>query len=276
MRQELVSIATDSYPLDGLLYQPDSKPRGVVQILHGNCANFYTGPSRFLPPHLLAAGYAVLAYNRRGHDILATLNSRRTIGGALQTIAEAVADNRSARAFLMQRGFAPPIVVGHSHGGMLAARHTADHPDTPALVMMSAHGGGPRIMEMVSAAGLMAGDRLAERRQTASELVESGNGDDFLLFPGWWHVASAASFLDYADNLPETIALAPAIACRSLFLRGTLEPAAIYPGEAFAANSAGRGEFRPVAGGDHFYTGVEHETAGMILRWLDGALGRPS
>ena len=99
-------------------------------------------------------------------------------------------------------------------------------------------------------------------------MVESGNGDDFLLFPGWWHVASAASFLDYADNLPETIALAPAIACRSLFLRGTLEPAAIYPGEAFAANSAGRGEFRPVAGGDHFYTGVEHETAGMILRWM--------
>ncbi len=268
MHQELVSIPTDTYPLDGMLYRPEGAPRGVVQILHGNCANFYTGPSRFLPPAFLAAGYAVLAYNRRGHDILGTLNSRQTVGGALQTFAQATADNRFARAWLMERGFGPPIVLGHSHGGMLAACHAADHPDTPALVILSAHAGGPDIMAKVSAAGLMAGPRLAELRATAEELVAAGKGDTFLQFPGWWHIATAAAFLDYADNLPETASIAPRIACQSLFLRGTLEPAEIYPGEAFVAASQGRGRFESVAGGDHFYTGVEEDVSRRIVAWL--------
>jgi pimeloyl-ACP methyl ester carboxylesterase len=268
MRQQLVAIPTDTHPLDGCFYEPEDEACGVVQILHGNCHNFYTGPSRFLPPALVDAGYAVLAYNRRGHDILGTLNSRQTVGGALQTFAQARADNRYARTWLMENGFGPPIIVGHSHGGMLAAQHAADHPDTPTAVIMSAHAGGPGIMDKVCAAGLMAGPRLAEMRRTAEELVAAGRGEEFLLFPDWWHVATAAAFLDYADNLPETATLAPRIACRSLFLRGTLEPAGIYPGEAFAAASQGRCTFRPVDGGDHFYTGVEAEVARIIVGWL--------
>ena len=52
---ELVSIKTDTYPLDGLLDTPRGvRPRAAAMIFHGNCHNFYTGPSRFLPEALVA------------------------------------------------------------------------------------------------------------------------------------------------------------------------------------------------------------------------------
>jgi len=44
--------------------------------MHGNCMNFYTGPARMVPPPLLQLGYACLVHNRRGHDMIASLNSR--------------------------------------------------------------------------------------------------------------------------------------------------------------------------------------------------------
>ena len=71
MRLELVSIETSTYPLDGALYQPESGAgKGAILIMHGNCGNFYTGVPRHFAPLLVRLGYAVLAYNRRGHDIM--------------------------------------------------------------------------------------------------------------------------------------------------------------------------------------------------------------
>src|SRR5215472_17525967 len=126
MRAELVSVPTSTHPLDGLWYEPAGMPpRGAALLMHGNQGNFYVGPSRFLPPALTRLGLASLAFNRRGHDILGTYRSRETIGGALQKTAEQIADNRTAAAFLGERGFDAPVLVGHSHGGLLAARHAA-------------------------------------------------------------------------------------------------------------------------------------------------------
>ena len=53
-------------------------------------------------------------------------------------------------------------MIGHSNGGMLAVRHVVDHPQTPALVLLSAHGGGRAMVPGASKAGLLAGDRLDE------------------------------------------------------------------------------------------------------------------
>ena len=75
---------------------------------------------------------------------------------------EAIADNRYAADFLKERGFAAPIVIGHSNGGMLAVQHVADHPETPALVLLSAHLGGKSIVPHASKVGLLGGDRIDE------------------------------------------------------------------------------------------------------------------
>src|SRR3954447_22798291 len=103
--------------------------------------NFYVGAPRFLPPALTAMGYACLAFNRRGHDILSTRDSRIAEGAAFQSVSQAVEDNRTAARWLADRGHETPVVIGHSNGGMLAVRHVADHPKTSALVLLSAHCG---------------------------------------------------------------------------------------------------------------------------------------
>src|SRR5882672_10844382 len=132
MRTELVSIPTDTHPLDGAYYEPDgAAPAGAVLLFHGNTMNFYVGAPRFLPPVLTRLGLACLAFNRRGHDIMSTCNSRLAVGGAYQSTGEAIADNRIAAEWLAARGFPDPVVMGHSNGGMLGVRHVVDHPRTP-------------------------------------------------------------------------------------------------------------------------------------------------
>src|SRR5499427_5944983 len=163
MRAELVSIPTDTLPLDGLYYEPEpGRARGAALLFHGNTMNFYTGAMRVLPPALVGLGLACLAFNRRGHDILSTRGSRIAEGGAFQTAAEGIEDNRIAARWLASRGFDSPVVIGHSNGGMLAVRHVADHPKTPALVLLSAHGGGRDIIQRGAKSGLMVGERIEE------------------------------------------------------------------------------------------------------------------
>jgi hypothetical protein len=60
MRTELISIATDTLPLDGAFYLPESEPCGAVILFHGNTMNFYVGAPRFLPPVLTGLGFACL------------------------------------------------------------------------------------------------------------------------------------------------------------------------------------------------------------------------
>lgn len=273
MRTELVSIATEAAPLDGAFCRPDSGPvAGAVLLFHGNTMNFYTGPPRFLPPALTALGLACLSFNRRGHDILTTRDSRAAEGAAFQLTAEAIADNRLAAAWLRERGFPAPIVIGHSNGGMLAVRHVADHPGTPALVLLSAHMGGPRLVERGSRAGLLAGDELPEVTARARDLVAAGRGDELMLLPGWWHVISARSFLDLLTELPDIVALAPQIRCPSLFLRGDAEPPDLYPAEAFQRQAGGACEVTIVENCDHFYNGREAAVTEIVGAWLGATL----
>jgi pimeloyl-ACP methyl ester carboxylesterase len=274
MRTELISIVTDSAPLDGAFYRPDAGPAaGAVLILHGNTMNFYTGPPRFLPPALTALGLACLAFNRRGHDILTTRDSRAAEGAAFQLTGEAIADNRLAAAWLTERGFPAPIVIGHSNGGMLAVRHVADHPGTPALVLLSAHMGGTRLVERGSRAGLLAGDKLPEATARARDLVAAGRGDELMLLPGWWYVISARSFLDLLTELPDIVALAPQVSCPSLFLRGDAEPPDLYPAEAFRDRAGGACDVAIVENCDHFYVGREAAVAEIVGAWLGATLG---
>jgi pimeloyl-ACP methyl ester carboxylesterase len=273
MRTELVSIATDGQPLDGLYYEPDDgRCTGAVLLMHGNTMNFYVGAPRFLPPVLTRLGLACLAYNRRGHDILSTRDSRLPEGGAFQTVAEAIADNDYAAAWLGARGFAAPIVIGHSNGGMLAVRHVAEHPETTALVLLSAHAGGPSILRQSSAAGLMARDRVDEFVAEAARLVAAGRPRELMVLPRWWYAITAESLLDRDRNTPSILELAPRITCPVLYLRGDQEARDMYPAEAFAARAGGSCDVRIVEACDHFYNGREAAVAALVADWLAAKL----
>jgi len=255
MRAELVSIPTQTVPLDGLFYEPEGKARGAVLLFHGNTMNFYVGPMRFLPPALVELGLACLAFNRRGHDVLSTRSSRVAEGGAFQTASEGIEDNRIAARWLAARGFDSPAVIGHSNGGMLAVRHVADHPRTPALVLLSAHGGGKDIVQRGARSGLMVGDRVEEFAARAREMVHEGRGRELML-----------------TETPDTLELAPKVKCPSLFLRGDKEPREGYPAEEFKARSGGPCAVEIVPDCDHFYNGREEAIRTIVSSWLGKTL----
>jgi pimeloyl-ACP methyl ester carboxylesterase len=276
MKTTLVSIQTETLPLDGAWYEPDGgADAGAVLLFHGNTMNFYTGAPRFLPPALAAMGYACLAFNRRGRDILGIRDSRAAEGAAFQTYAQAIEDNRIAARWLAGRGFPAPVVIGHSNGGTLAVQHAADHPETAALVLLSAHCGGKNMVPRASAAGLLAQEHLNVIREKARYLVASGRGAELMLLPGWWYVTSAASFVDALENCPDTLELAPHISCPALYVRGDREPSDLYPAEAFAKRTGGPCKVEIVPDCDHFYVGREAAVSKIVCSWLADAIKRP-
>lgn len=273
MRTELVSIPTDSLPLDGAYYEPDGgASAGAVLFFHGNTMNFYVGASRFLPPVLTRLGFACLAFNRRGHDILSTRNSRGPEGGAFQFTGEALEDNRIAAGWLAARGFPHPVVIGHSNGGMLGVQHVVDHPKTPALVLLSAGRGGERAGVASGTERLFAVDRLDELTAHARQLVEAGRGRELMFLPGWWYVISAESFLDRIKTVPDTIALAPKIKCPVLAIRGDKEDVDRYPAEEFQRAAGGTCKVEIIPDCDHFYNGREEKVAAIVSSWLAATL----
>src|SRR5436190_8994239 len=274
MRSELITIPTATTPLDGVLYEPDSGARaGAILFFHGNTMNFYVGAPRFMPPALTASGFTCLTFNRRGHDILGVRNSRAAEGAAFQLTQEGIDDNRTAAQWLAGRGFANPVIIGHSNGGMLGVRHVVDHPQTPALVLLSAGRGGISSMQEGSSAGLLAGDRVDELTAKARALVLAGRGRELMFMPGWWYVISAESFLDRMTEVPDVLALAPEISCPTLFVRGDREDSESYPAERFRDRSGGTCDVAIVPDCDHFYVGREDAICDLVAGWLARTLG---
>jgi len=273
MRTQLITIPTGTVPLEGALHEPDGgKATGAVLLFHGNTMNFYVGAPRFLPPVLTRLGLACLAFNRRGHDILSTRNSRQAEGGAFQFTREGIADNRIAAEWLKARGFPAPVVIGHSNGGMLGTQHVVDHPQTPALVLLSTGRGG-RNAGSGGKEGLFAGDRMGELTEQARALVKAGRGRELMFMPGWWYVISAESFLDRIDTVPDMVALAPKIKCPVLCIRGDQEDRDRYPAEEFQRAAGGPCKVETIANCDHYYNGREDHVAGLVAAWLARTLG---
>ncbi len=68
----ITSGTADGVALDGAWDRPEdgAKPGTAVLLVHGKARNFSTGPSRLLAPYSVGQGFAVLAINRRGHDVI--------------------------------------------------------------------------------------------------------------------------------------------------------------------------------------------------------------
>ena len=274
MRLNLISIETATTPLDGLLYEPDGPARGCVQLFHGQAMNFYVGHSRFLPPALVDAGFACLAYNRRAHDILSTRdNVIEPEGRALVRVAEAVEDNNIARSWLLDRGLPAPHLVGHSFGGMLAVAHAAAHSDTPSLALLSPIRGGEGLVATTGRNGLLGEERTDEIVQQARVLVAEGRGDELIVMPRWWHVVSANALVDLLTEAPDILRLAEHVVAHTLALRGSLERDSVYPTEDFAALVGGESRTMIVDGSHHFYNGHEQQVSRAVVDWINRYAG---
>ena len=273
MRTELISIPTPTHPLDGAYYTPDGPSKGAAMYCHGNQMNFYVCAARFLAPHITALGYEYLAFNRRGHDSVSTYNSRECVGGAYQTVAEGIEDNELAAKYLADKGFKNPIVIGHSNGGVLASEHVARHPETRAVILLSAHAGGNRLANPRSERNFSINDKTEEQIKEAEALIAAGKPRQLMLIPAWWWVISARTFLDRLANAPDLVENAKRIRCPVLFIRGDQEPKKNYPAERFKENCPGPCEVAIIPNCDHFYVGAEERVAKTVTDWLVKTLG---
>ncbi len=269
----MISIATPTHPLDGVFYTPDGAIKNAAMYCHGNQMNFYVCAARFLAPYITSLGYAFMPFNRRGHDSVSTFDSRDCVGGAYQTVAEGIQDNNLAAEYLADRGFPEPIVIGHSNGGVLATEHVARHPETRALILLSAHAGGNRLTNPTSARSYTINDNTGEQIKEAEALVAAGRPRELMLIPAWWWVISARTFLDRLTNAPDLVANAGKIKCPVLFIRGDQEPETNYPAERFKRNCGASCEVSIIPKCDHFYVGAEDRVAKVVTDWLTRTLG---
>jgi pimeloyl-ACP methyl ester carboxylesterase len=154
---------------------------------------------------------------------------------------------------------------------MLAVEFVSRHPETPGLVLLSAHRGGEGLLPDASSSGLLAGNELESLTAKATRLVDEGKGKTLMQLPGWWWVISAESFLDLSKTLPDTLKLAPSIRCPSLFLVGDSEPPSRYPAQAFAEKTSGVCSVRVINDCDHFYNNCESIVADEVCHWLESS-----
>ena len=195
------------------------------------------------------------------------------VGGAYQTVAEGIEDNELAAQYLADKGFKNAIVIGHSNGGVLASEHVARHPETKALILLSAHAGGNRLANPRSARNFSINDKTDEQIKEAEALLAAGKSRQLMLIPAWWWVISARTFLDRLTNAPDLVENAKRIKCPVLFIRGDQEPKENYPAERFKENCPGPCEVAIIPNCDHFYVVAENRVAKTVTEWLVKTLG---
>lgn len=278
MITELITFrAPDGVALDGAYYRPGGpaptpntqNPTTAVLLVHGKARNFYSGPSRFLAPYLVERGFAALAINRRGHDVIYARPGVREPGGAaFEVFADSQQDILGAVDWLTERGHGRLALVGHSFGGVGSTYFAAEHPRrVAALVLCSAAAGGPSYLERVSE-HWFAGEQLPAIVGRAQALERDGRENELQLAAKWWWAISARSALDLNRNVPDLVESAARVSCPILAIRGSLEAVDSYPIERVREATGSRARTAIIEGGDHYYTGHEAEAGELVATWL--------
>jgi pimeloyl-ACP methyl ester carboxylesterase len=199
----------DGHLLEGALYQPEGATRDVgLVFVHGKGENFYSGPGRWGPPHLVAAGYPCLALNMRCHDIAYTRadvpffgferDDPLVDGGAFERLTEGKLDVAAAVDYLRAHGTPRVVVVGHSSGGFYAADYAATDPQLAGVALLSPVVSNQRALDNWFADPQERSAVVARAR----ELVAAGQGHQLITVPRWFQTISAASLVEREEERP--------------------------------------------------------------------------
>ncbi|MBO5480559.1 MAG: alpha/beta fold hydrolase [Clostridia bacterium] len=117
----------DDLSLHGVIFTPDTPPKGIVQISHGMCEykERYEGFMRFFAEH----GYIVACYDQRGHgDSVLSENDR---GFFYERKAKAVVEDAAQITRYLRDEYPnlPVILFGHSMGSMIVRCYLHEHDD---------------------------------------------------------------------------------------------------------------------------------------------------
>ncbi len=129
-RQEFTFTGAAATTLSGQCWRPES-PRAVLLIVHG--FGEHSGRYSHLVPSLTVAGYAVYAFDHRGHG--------RSPGkrGHIDSFDDYLADVQALAAFAQAACPGLPVALfGHSLGGLIALVYAIRSPSGLAGVVASA------------------------------------------------------------------------------------------------------------------------------------------
>lgn len=123
--------AADGTSLCADLYEPAvaGPPEGVVVIVHGYCE--HRGRYRETAAQLAGCGYRVVVGDLRGHG---------ESGGKRAYVQRFQEYEVDLQAMLDQAGAQdgrPPLLVGHSMGGLIALRYMIDRPGQVRALALS-------------------------------------------------------------------------------------------------------------------------------------------
>lgn len=230
MSLELIQTKTaDGVLLDGSLQRADgltlSSKNTVWLLVHGTGSNFYSaGVLQAFAEQLVHGGHSVARINTRGHDLISALPGGRpplSGGAAFESIADCIHDLRAWVDELVRSDFSHVVLVGHSMGGVKAIFSQAHDPHRNVVAVIGVS--PPRFCHAEWQSSPKAA-AFRDHFRDATELVESGRGDELMLvqqpLPLW---LTAAGFLakygphDDYDFVP----LLPRLTCPTLLIIGT-------------------------------------------------------
>ena len=107
----------DGLPLQGVIFQPETEVKGIVQIVHGMCEHKkrYEAFMQFLCKN----GYVAACYDQRGHG--ETVEKEEDLGWFGDYKAKAVVDDCAQVTRYLKNEYpdTPVFLFGHSMGSMV-------------------------------------------------------------------------------------------------------------------------------------------------------------
>lgn len=268
--------ASDGVPLDGIVFEPDDAPRGLVLLVHGAGSHFYQRLHQLLGAAFAAAGYRVLAGNNRGHDLGAYLpadGAEILLGGAAwERFEDSLLDLHAwIDLFTGEPGAErlPLALLGHSLGAAKVAHYQAVTQDE-------------RVTALIGCSGLGIGSSRFRRRMPSEDrlaavraLVAAGQGEQLLDQTYQRRYISAQTFLNryerFLSGLPADVTQirVPLLVVYAEGEGGTPELLADIQA---AATASPRCDTFLVAEADHDYHGHEAAVSAELVRWLSARL----
>ncbi len=273
LRTMLLTIhSADSTPLDGVHYTRagEARPPGartVVNFLHGRSMSFYVGVQRFAAAALVAAGYDVLAMNRRSAGVAGIRDSFTGVGDAWTLWREHRMDVEAAVRHLRGQGYRRIVMAGHSQGGLLAADHAVKDPDAAGLILAS-----PGSMHRGLPSAFPEAGR-GDMAQWGRAMVAEGRGKELMLLPMWPWIMSAESVVDPlrpGATTPLDELLARYRGPLLVFCGAAGHDARLLPGAraAYERSPSPAKRLEVLEGCDHFYVGFEDRVVDLLKEWL--------
>jgi pimeloyl-ACP methyl ester carboxylesterase len=277
----------DGLKLYGILSEPEvfDLARTAVILIHGLTGAFYHGLARAEALQALCqhAGYALAAYNNRGHDVVLPrlFENKKGIesfgGSGFEKFEDCVYDIDGVIAHLKKKGYRKFVLVGHSTGANKVAYYLSQHRSASHIV------GGILLSPISDIAGEVSmhksdyeSMRKKVSRMKPGELIVSELGP-FVMSPArfksLYEPGSSEDIFPYYDEKADWKLFSkietPLLVCVGAKDEWLDRPTKQYF-EGFVAHASGKAaiETRAIPSANHGYKKKEKFLAQILIQWI--------